>query len=230
MRLKASADLRSLVVSTAGGCRPTAEHFSSGKPARSWMCASGLRPVSPTTELRAGPDRTSPGCSGPATRVRCRAGLRGSHRPRRESERQHAGFGVRRSDLTGANRARARGRAYALAGSSTLNRLELGSPETARDHRYRRVAADEAKLDGAVVDAFLEMHATPREYIVIDLGLLPSLLLSAPLHHLRLPGTRRTDPPIEPPSRAAAQPASGVPLGTCGRRDRDHLPIRNDRH
>ena len=74
-----------------------------------------------------------------------------------------------RADLTGAERARARDRAYALAGSSTLNRLELGSPETARDHRYRKVAADEAKLDAALVDAFLDMHATPREEIVIDL-------------------------------------------------------------
>ena len=72
-------------------------------------------------------------------------------------------------DLTGAKRSRARDREYALAGSSTLNRLELGSPETARDHRYRKAAADEAKLDAALVDAFLEMHATPAEEIVIDL-------------------------------------------------------------
>ena len=74
-----------------------------------------------------------------------------------------------RSDLTGAKRPRARDREYALAGSSTLNRLELGSPETARDHRYRKVAADEAKLDAVLVDAFLDMHATLREEIVIDL-------------------------------------------------------------
>ena len=36
-----------------------------------------------------------------------------------------------KADLTGAQRPRERGRRYALAGSSTLNRLELGKPEDA---------------------------------------------------------------------------------------------------
>ena len=118
-----------------------------------------------------------------------------------------------RSDLTGAKRVRARHRAYALAGSSTLNRLELGCPETARDHRYRQVVADDAKLDAALVDAFLDVHATRREEIVIDLDatddpvldkqegrsitILPALLLSAPLHYLQQPSARRAGPPLE---------------------------------
>ena len=73
------------------------------------------------------------------------------------------------SDLTGAKRARACDREYVLACSSTLNWLELGSPETAIDYRDTEVAADVAKLDAALVDACLEMDATPREKIVIDL-------------------------------------------------------------
>ena len=39
----------------------------------------------------------------------------------------------------------------------------------ARDHRYRKVAVDEAKLDAALVDVFLDTHYTRREEIVIGL-------------------------------------------------------------
>ena len=49
-----------------------------------------------------------------------------------------------------------------------MNWLELGSPATARDHHYRKVAIDEVKLDAALVDAFLDMHATPCEEIDLD--------------------------------------------------------------
>ena len=74
-----------------------------------------------------------------------------------------------RDDLTGEARARARDRAYPLAGSSTLNRMELGSPETAKDHRYKKIVADQDKMDALLVDAFLDMHREPRQEIVIDL-------------------------------------------------------------
>ena len=81
-----------------------------------------------------------------------------------------------RDDLTGEARARARDRAYPLAGSSTLNRMELGSPETAKDHRYKKkdhrykkIVADQDKMDALLVDALLDMHREPRQEIVIDL-------------------------------------------------------------
>ena len=74
-----------------------------------------------------------------------------------------------RDDLTGQQRARVRGRTYPLAGSSTLNRMELGSPDTAGSHRYRKIAADKDKLDALLVDLFLDMHRKPRRKIVIDL-------------------------------------------------------------
>ena len=69
-----------------------------------------------------------------------------------------------RDDLTGETRARARDRAYPLAGSSTLNRMELGSPETAKGHRYKKIVADQDKMDALLVDAFLDMQprATTR--------------------------------------------------------------------
>ena len=83
------------------------------------------------------------------------------------------------------------------------------------------------------VDAFLDMHAHDlREEIVIDLDatddpvhgkqeggrvprILPALLLSAPLHHLRQPCARRTGPPLE--DRFGEGCARGVEAG--GRAD-----------
>ena len=48
---------------------------------------------------------------------------------------------VGKADLTGAQRSRVRDRGYALAGSSTLNRLELGTPGAAAEHRYQKIVA-----------------------------------------------------------------------------------------
>ena len=72
------------------------------------------------------------------------------------------------ADVTGERRRRARDRGHALAGSSTLNRLELGVPEAAAD-RYQRIAADPDAMDRLLVDLFLEAHAAPPAEIVLDL-------------------------------------------------------------
>ena len=47
-----------------------------------------------------------------------------------------------RGDLTGEERARARDRAFPLAGSSTLNRMELGCPDTAAARHPQHRGAD----------------------------------------------------------------------------------------
>ena len=44
-------------------------------------------------------------------------------------------------DLTGENRVRERDRGHPLAGSSTLNRFELGVPEEAETDRYKKIVA-----------------------------------------------------------------------------------------
>lgn len=76
---------------------------------------------------------------------------------------------VGKSDLTGADRERERDKGNPLAGSSTLNRLELSTPETAADDRYKRIAADPAALDRLLVDLFIESYdQAPRE-IWLDL-------------------------------------------------------------
>ena len=76
---------------------------------------------------------------------------------------------VGKQDLTGEERVREQDRGNPLAGSSTLNRLELSTPETAPDDRYKKIAADPAALDGLLVDVFLESQRTPPREIWLDL-------------------------------------------------------------
>ena len=72
------------------------------------------------------------------------------------------------ADVTGQSRVRERDRGHALAGSSTLNRLELGTPEQAGEDRYKRIVADPQGLDALLVELFLEAHAEAPEEIVLD--------------------------------------------------------------
>ena len=53
-------------------------------------------------------------------------------------------------DLSGERRVRERDRGHPLAGSSTLNRLELGTPEQARQDRYKRIVADTERIVGQI--------------------------------------------------------------------------------
>ena len=72
-------------------------------------------------------------------------------------------------DPTGAGRVRERDRGAALASSSTLNRLELGDPETAAAHRYKRIVAQPEALDDLLVGLFMESHAKAPREIWLDL-------------------------------------------------------------
>ena len=73
------------------------------------------------------------------------------------------------ADVTGEQRARERDRGHALAGSSTLNRLELGDPATAEDDRYKKIVADGRMIDDLLVDLFLDSERRPPAQIVLDL-------------------------------------------------------------
>ena len=73
-----------------------------------------------------------------------------------------------RGDLTGEQRSRARDQGHPLAGSSTLNRLELGQPGQAVADRYKRIVADPPQLDHLLVELFLDQHATAPQQIVLD--------------------------------------------------------------
>ena len=71
-------------------------------------------------------------------------------------------------DVLGERRRRESDVGKALAGKSTLNRLEL-SPVQDQHKRYRKIEADTAGLDALLVDVFLEAHAqqAPLE-VVLD--------------------------------------------------------------
>ena len=74
---------------------------------------------------------------------------------------------VGKADPTGAARVRAADRGSALAGKSTLNRLELAGPDAETD-RYKKVSYDQAALDALLVDLFIEAHPQPPVRIVLD--------------------------------------------------------------
>ena len=76
---------------------------------------------------------------------------------------------VGKADLTGESRRRVRDKGCPLAGSSTLNRLELGTPEHAPGHRYQKVVAAPAELDRLLVDVFLESHRQAPSVLWLDL-------------------------------------------------------------
>jgi len=76
---------------------------------------------------------------------------------------------VGKQDPTGGNRARKRDRGKALAGKSTLNRLELTPRGAREDSRYKKIVADSGKIEALFVDVFLQLHAKPPKRIVLDL-------------------------------------------------------------
>ena len=73
-----------------------------------------------------------------------------------------------KTDATGATRVRARDRGHALAGKSTLNRLERTRADATAATRYAKIVYDTAALEGFFVEAFLAAHATPPAEIVLD--------------------------------------------------------------
>jgi hypothetical protein len=77
---------------------------------------------------------------------------------------------VDKKDLLGEERRRASDKGVALAGKSTLNRLELGGEkwEAEKKERYKKIVIDEAGVDKVVVDLFLQAHREPPAEIVLD--------------------------------------------------------------
>jgi hypothetical protein len=72
------------------------------------------------------------------------------------------------ADLTGRDRRRDRDKGCALAGKSTLNRLELTPLDADAASRYKKVVAQPAAMDELLVDVFLEAYDTAPEQIVLD--------------------------------------------------------------
>jgi hypothetical protein len=73
-----------------------------------------------------------------------------------------------KSDPQGLNRIRERDRGKALAGKSTLNRLELTPAETDSHARYKKIAVRPEAIDKLLVTLFVEAHERPPRQIVLD--------------------------------------------------------------
>ncbi len=74
-----------------------------------------------------------------------------------------------KDDPTGEGRVRERDRGKALAGKSTLNRLELTKAVLEKKERYKKVGMDQEAVDRMLVEVFLQAHAQPPAEIVLDL-------------------------------------------------------------
>lgn len=89
-----------------------------------------------------------------------------------------------KDDVKGEQRRRAQDRGKALAGKSTLNRLELtapdyeGSPRQKDSHQpaTKKIVVDPESIDALLVDLFLEAHAQPPDQIILDLDATDDIL------------------------------------------------------
>ena len=75
---------------------------------------------------------------------------------------------VGKTDPQGAERVRARDRGKALAGKSTLNRLELTPVRAHAGSRYKKIVAHLDAMQSFLVDAFVQQHLAPPTRLVLD--------------------------------------------------------------
>ena len=74
-----------------------------------------------------------------------------------------------KADPSGQSRVRRRDQGKALAGKSTLNRLELTAAEVKEKERYKKIALDFTAVDKLLGDLFLQAHGEPPPQIILDL-------------------------------------------------------------
>jgi hypothetical protein len=76
---------------------------------------------------------------------------------------------VGKKDPQGAQRARARDRGKALAGKSTLNRLELTPVRANAQSRYKKIVAHLDAMQAFFVEVFVQQYLVPPARIVLDM-------------------------------------------------------------
>jgi Transposase DDE domain group 1 len=76
---------------------------------------------------------------------------------------------VGKNDPLGQTRSRGRDRGKALAGKSTLNRLELTPVRASAKSRYKKITLDRHKVQQVFTDVFIQSHKRPPRRIVLDL-------------------------------------------------------------
>ena len=75
---------------------------------------------------------------------------------------------VGKADPTGRDRVRQRDRGKALAGKSTLNRLELSPPRADENSRYKKITANLGDMEALLTRLFIEAHSRPPQEIILD--------------------------------------------------------------
>ena len=83
---------------------------------------------------------------------------------------------VGKKDPAGKERIRKRDRGKALAGKSTLNRLELTPVRANKHSRYKKITADRHAIDNFFTNVFLQSHHRPPSTIVLDLDATDDLV------------------------------------------------------
>ena len=76
---------------------------------------------------------------------------------------------VGKADVKGEDRRQKRNRGKALAGKSTLNRLELTRADASAGDRYQKTVMQPEGIDQLLVDHFLDAHERPPLQIILDL-------------------------------------------------------------
>lgn len=74
-----------------------------------------------------------------------------------------------RDDPTGSHRKRESDQGKALAGKSTLNRLELTKSDADEKSRYKKIVLDSQRVDDLLLDVFIESYKKVPSRIILDL-------------------------------------------------------------
>jgi hypothetical protein len=83
---------------------------------------------------------------------------------------------VGKEDPKGEYRREKRDRGKALAGKSTLNRLELTRKEVSGKERYKKIPVDTDAVDHVMVDVFLQAYRRAPREIILDLDATDDLI------------------------------------------------------
>ena len=74
-----------------------------------------------------------------------------------------------KADPSGQDRRCERDKGKALAGKSTLNRLELTPPDATEKSRYKKIVYQEENIKSFFIDTFLDSHKEKPKQIILDL-------------------------------------------------------------
>ncbi len=81
-----------------------------------------------------------------------------------------------KSDPSGMERVRKRDQGKAIAGKSTLNRLELTAEDANEKSRYKKIVADGEQIDDLMVDVYIQAQPTAPAEVVLDVDATDDIL------------------------------------------------------